>query len=64
MGSVLGREQPEELAQLVRALTAKPDNLSSIPGTYLVKGETQLPRVVLSHTPAAALHIQQRKVNA
>lgn len=64
MGSVLGREQPEELAQLVRALTAKPDNLSSIPGTYLVKGETQLPRVVLSHTPAATLHIQQRKVNA
>lgn len=52
-----GREQSEEVAQLVRVTTAKPGNLSSIPGTYFVEGENQLPEVVLSNTPPATLHI-------
>jgi len=31
----------------VKAGTAKPDDLGSIPGTYITKGENQLPQAVL-----------------
>lgn len=35
------------MAQLVRLLATKPDDLSLIPGTYMAEGKNQLPRVVL-----------------
>lgn len=34
-----------KVAQWVKALAAKPDNLSSIPGTLMVEGKTQLLKV-------------------
>jgi hypothetical protein len=41
----------------VKACTAEPDALSSIPGTYTMKGETQLPQAVLSqHHAVAQIH--------
>jgi hypothetical protein len=36
-----------EMAQRAKVLATKPDDLSSIPGTYLVEGENPLPKVVL-----------------
>ena len=38
----------EERAQCVKVLAAKPDNWSSIPGTCVIEGESQLPQVVYS----------------
>lgn len=35
-----------------KALTGKPDNLGSVPGTHMAEGEKQLPRVVPCHTCA------------
>lgn len=31
----------------VKALATKPDKLGSIPGTYIILGENELPKVVL-----------------
>lgn len=36
-----------KMAQQGKALAAKPDDLSSIPGTLLVEGESQSPKVIL-----------------
>lgn len=50
-----------EVVQLVQALVVKPDALSSIPRTYMVKEENQLPQAVLiptsipCHTPVQYL---------
>lgn len=43
------------MAQLVRWLATKPDDLSSIPGTYMV-GENQLPHMLFAdlYTPMNA----------
>lgn len=35
------------MAPWVEVLATKPDSLSSIPGAHMVKGENQLPGVVL-----------------
>lgn len=37
-----------KMAQRVKALAAKPDNLGSIPGTHTVEGGNQLLQIVLS----------------
>jgi hypothetical protein len=39
-----------KMAQQIKVLAAKPDNLSSIPGTHNVEGENRLYKVVL-HSP-------------
>lgn len=44
-----------EMAQLVGALAAKPDNLSSIPGVHKVDGENQLPKAVFWSFPACCM---------
>ena len=36
-----------EMTQWMKALVAKPSDLSSIPGTHMAKGEIGLPQVVL-----------------
>lgn len=36
-----------KMAQWVKVFAAKPEDLSSIPGTYMIKGENLLPKVVL-----------------
>lgn len=36
-----------ERAQQIKALAAKPDNPSSIPGKHIVEGENLLPQVIL-----------------
>jgi hypothetical protein len=35
------------MAQLLKVLAAKPDDLSSIPGTHVVEGKSRRPQVVL-----------------
>lgn len=35
------------MAQQIKVLVTKPDNLSLVIGTYIVTGENQLPQVVL-----------------
>lgn len=41
-----------KMAQYTRALAAKSDDLSSIPGTHVVEGENQIPQICsLSSTP-------------
>ena len=36
-----------ETAQCAKVLTAKPDNLNSVPGSQRVEGEDQLSQIVL-----------------
>jgi hypothetical protein len=36
-----------EMAQLLKGLAAKPENLSSVPRVLMMEGERQLPQIVL-----------------
>jgi hypothetical protein len=38
-GVIDGRARISEMAQQVKVLAAKPDSLSSVPGTYKTEGE-------------------------
>lgn len=40
-------ERVSMMAQWVKALDAKPDDLSSVPGIHIIEGENQLLEVVL-----------------
>lgn len=46
-----------KLPQQVRALVAKPDSLSSIPGTHMVEGESQL---LSANCPLTSTHSHAR----
>jgi hypothetical protein len=51
-----------EMVLWVKALAAKPDDLSSIPGTHRVKGENQLPELSLNlHTHVRMCHALIKK---
>lgn len=39
-----------KMAGSVKVFAAKPEDLSSIPRTHIVKGENQLPQIVLIYT--------------
>lgn len=55
------------MAQLLKVLAAKPDDLSLIPGTHMVEGKNQRPQVVLwppqvhcgTHTSIHNAHTKQ-----
>lgn len=49
------------MVQQVEVLVATADGLGSIPGTYTVKGETQLPKVIL-RPPHERTHMQETNI--
>lgn len=50
-----------EVADQVKVLAAEPDHMSSIPGTHMVQGEKQLPRVCMYISVCVCVNVKNVK---